>query len=254
MNQNLYTRTQISRRENAQNKRGFTLIELLFVIAMIGILSSMMLPAIGKVSAKAKQIKCASNMKQIGIAIAMYADDYNGLIPLTSYQTLNTNEMFLRSILPYAGNAEALRLCPSDPTRMSRLKNGGASYVMNEFVALPVLDSFGEVLEPLPKLDQFRSPSETILLFEAADEKEHPTYFNHAYSRTWVCCGWSVVLEDIRPDRHRTGTAHTNQITGQANYLFVDGHVESIKALDIKKYIEKEIEFAQPPEFRRITP
>ena len=214
----------------------------------------MLFPAINNASAKAKQIRCTSNMKQIGMAITMYADDFDGRLPMTHYQTLNANEMFLRNILPYAGGAEALCLCPSDPTRMSRLKNGGASYVMNEFVTLPVLDSFGAVLEPLPTLAQFRSPSETFLLFEAADEKEHPTYFNHAYSRTWVCCGWSAVLQDIRPDRHRTGTAHTNQITGQANYLLVDGHVESIKALDIKKYIEKEIEFAQPPEFRPNNP
>lgn len=254
MNPITFTRTRVPRRKYARNERAFTLIELLVVIAIIAILSSILLPAISKASTKAKQIKCASNMKQIGIAITMYADDYEGRIPLTNYQTANTNEMFLRSILPYAGDAEALRLCPSVPTRMSRLENGGASYVMNEFVALPVLDSFGEVLEPLPKLDQFRSPSETFLIFEAADEREHPTYFNHAYSRTWVCCGWSAVLQDIRPDRHRTGTAHTNQITGQANYLFVDGHVESIKALDIKKYIEKEIEFAQPPEFRPNNP
>jgi len=65
-------------------KRGFTLIELLVVIAIIALLASMLLPALKMAREKARQIVCISQLKQVGLAILMYTDDYDGYFPPVS--------------------------------------------------------------------------------------------------------------------------------------------------------------------------
>jgi len=62
-----------------RGRRGFTLIELLVVIAIIAILAAILFPVFAKARAKARQAACLSNMKQIGLAVNMYASDYDGV-------------------------------------------------------------------------------------------------------------------------------------------------------------------------------
>jgi prepilin-type N-terminal cleavage/methylation domain-containing protein/prepilin-type processing-associated H-X9-DG protein len=62
-------------------RKGFTLIELLVVIAIIAILAAILFPVFAQAREKARQITCASNMKQIGIAVTMYAEDYDEMMP-----------------------------------------------------------------------------------------------------------------------------------------------------------------------------
>jgi prepilin-type N-terminal cleavage/methylation domain-containing protein/prepilin-type processing-associated H-X9-DG protein len=64
-------------------KNTFTLIELLVVIAIIGILASMLLPALKNARDNAKSIVCASNQKQVMTAMLIYAGDWNGSLPLS---------------------------------------------------------------------------------------------------------------------------------------------------------------------------
>ena len=233
-----------------RSKAAFTLIELLVVIAIIGLLAALLVPALSSSKVKARQAGCLSNLRQLGLGMMMYADDYQGFLPRTTHGATAT-ESWVNTLKPYVGNTDKIRLCTSDPRANERLTNNGTSYVINEFLAVPLRDPFGNELDPLHKLDTLPRPVETMMLFEIADSYGPNTYADHTHSRGWFL-GWKHVLGDIQPDRHHSGAPAADRTGGRANYLFADGHVEAIKAVRLKEQIDQGINPADPDPVRRL--
>ncbi len=100
-------------------KRGFTLIELLVVIAIIAILAAILFPVFAQARESARLSACTSNMKQIGLGILMYADDFDELFPpRRDYLNANYDENICRTwkhlVTPYIKNSDIFQ-CPTNP-------------------------------------------------------------------------------------------------------------------------------------------
>tara|TARA_Y100000588_G_scaffold220273_1_gene234196 strand:- start:15 stop:764 length:750 start_codon:yes stop_codon:yes gene_type:complete len=209
---------------------GFTLVELLVTIALLGILLSLAGPALAKVHGKAKEIQCLNNLRNLGIAQTMYANDYrNRLVPHAVLrpappQALVPNEQmtFWPDLLaPYAGDDRSFR-CPCmrcDPER-------GVGYGLNLKVARAFLVS-DETYGTHERL--IKNPAQTVLIADAAfitpaTHQGPPAQWEEAIRplgawtiRTPDDPLWSLAPARVMP-RH----------LGRANALFVDGHAESL--------------------------
>src|SRR5262249_13901261 len=119
-----------SPRPAAAPRRGFTLIELLVVIAIIAILAAILMPVFAQAREMARQTTCVNNQKQIGLAIALYRDDYEYYVPgeLGGMIWMEVTPGQQGLIDPYI-RSEGVRQCPSRKLQEARYCINGWSGV-----------------------------------------------------------------------------------------------------------------------------
>ncbi len=226
-----------------QKIQGFTLLELLTVVAIIAVLCSILIPALHGVRFSAQQASCASNMRQIGSALLLYAAANDNKLPETSH-TAAFGQSWIYTLSEYLGDCDEVRICPADPKGDGRFDAGGTSYILNSFLFVPQIGPFGQPMgEPTNNLLLIENPTETPMAFIIADSQGIGDANDHTHSSRWS--SWSAVVRDISPGRFGGGNSPMRAL-GSSNYLFADGHVEQLDAAIMKARIDSGDNFAKP--------
>jgi prepilin-type processing-associated H-X9-DG protein len=186
-------------------------------------------------------------MRQLGLGLVSYATGNNGRLPGTQhFQQFGSRESWIYTIRDYlGGEIEDIRTCPADPKGPERARNDASSYILNNYLDSGAVDIFGSPLPGRGNIRTISDPSRTIMLFIIAESKGAGPGNDHIHGSGWRT--WPRVLADIQPDRHRRGAAAPDHSKGSANYLYADGHVQSIPAAEMKRRTESGQNIALPP-------
>jgi prepilin-type N-terminal cleavage/methylation domain-containing protein len=185
-------------------RAGFTLIELLVVIAIIAILAAILFPVFARAREQARKSVCLSNMKQIGLALGMYMQDYDQVFPPGGLKSWEVTKKTDRNLLalqlqPYTKNTQLFH-CPSD-TGWSTFKptlfdSFGSSYTD------ALRNVWGGVDLQFKSEAAISSPSDRPLLWDM-NENWHPATGNLPASATDGRLQRNVLYADLHAKYHR---------------------------------------------------
>ncbi len=206
-----------------RTRNGFTLIELLVVIAIIAILAAILFPVFAQAREKSRQTVCLSNMRQMGLAVQMYLQDYDERFPLDSHTGSGASWTWLFTLEPYT-KTKLLYRCPSDPSRNWETPLPGqrttrkTSYGTN-FWMLPNTIGLPDCLG-YNALASIKSPANTIYIAEMKENLSAGG--DHYHPGAWRYPNDCSSIGYAEPEMELAMVWHS----GGANYTFVDGHAK----------------------------
>jgi prepilin-type N-terminal cleavage/methylation domain-containing protein/prepilin-type processing-associated H-X9-DG protein len=230
---------------------GFTLIELLVVIAIIAILAAMLLPALAKAKQKAKQTACINNMREIGIALTLYSDNYNQYPNCLNPNLPTEIYVWPTRLLSFMGNNRKAFSCPAAlpqsfwdtnlnttlksvigedgkidrygiTTASTRFSLGWNDWGLSQGLNLGM---GGDVGLSIVKESMIRRPVDMIAVGETrSDSSPSQISFN-------------ANVDPTTPPQSQNPAQHTqcpcNRHNYRTDFLFADGHVESPRRNDV---------------------
>ena len=220
-----FTMTPIQNTHAQREKSAFTLIELLTVVAVIGILAAIAIPAIGKVRQKAHASEAVSNIRQIGMAAFMYANDNKGVIPGHG-KNADDNRVaaYLEGrLFPYIENRAVTSWEDLERTYEQlvdpavpevNIKDGSYTQAFNNLFSQRPLNG-SDRMQPGRRLNEFEDPGEVLYAVTGTVE-------------FYTLQGKNPAMLELPSDNWRWGIYYIHEGGTATPGVFLDGHAEML--------------------------
>ncbi|MEO6907138.1 MAG: DUF1559 domain-containing protein [Abditibacteriaceae bacterium] len=235
----------------------FTLIELLVVIAIIAILAAILFPVFARARENARRASCMSNMKQLGLGLFMYSQDYDEKLPSGSllggfgqlYGMGWAGELY-----PYVKNAQVFR-CPSDSYTSTAADQYALSYAYNLAIARTDLQCGPAPIGIGGSISKFNAPTKTIVLCEITGLQAYLTSTPETIGATGLSPsteGYGINVDGSTTFQGSFATGpmargvpggsplSTSSLDGRhlsgSNFLLADGHVKWYRGSNVSTY------------------